>query len=141
MPNLPCAPLRTAPRILCCVMYCLCPRPVLPVLPTPTNCTARTACTASQARPLEQYPEEEDDLAGYLRDTGVLGALGVPDRLPRHKDEVHRALAPRLPCGYYQVRLAAAAATLTFVYVCTCVAPCVRYGRALCVAALLAVVR
>lgn len=46
----------------------------------------------SQARPLEQYPNDIDDMARYLRDTGVLARLGVPDCLPDHPKRVHRSL-------------------------------------------------
>ncbi|KAJ9513215.1 hypothetical protein QJQ45_029516 [Haematococcus lacustris] len=51
------------------------------------------------ARPLEQYPEAEDDMARFMSETGVLATLGVPDRLPRNAAEVHRQLAPRILPG------------------------------------------
>lgn len=46
----------------------------------------------TQVRPLEQYPNEVDDMARYMRDTGVLSKLGVPDVLPEHPQRVHRSL-------------------------------------------------
>ncbi|KAJ9524803.1 hypothetical protein QJQ45_024431, partial [Haematococcus lacustris] len=52
-----------------------------------------------RARPLEQYPEAEDDMARFMRETGVLATLEVPDRAPRHAAEVHRQLAPRILPG------------------------------------------
>lgn len=33
-----------------------------------------------QARPLEQYPEPADDVARYMKETGILARLGVSDR-------------------------------------------------------------
>ncbi|GFH25843.1 JmjC domain-containing protein, partial [Haematococcus lacustris] len=51
------------------------------------------------ARPLEQYPETEDDMARFMSETGVLATLGVPDRPPRNAAEVHRQLAPRILPG------------------------------------------
>uniref|UniRef100_A0A7S0WZB7 JmjC domain-containing protein n=1 Tax=Chlamydomonas leiostraca TaxID=1034604 RepID=A0A7S0WZB7_9CHLO len=56
------------------------------------------------SRPVEQYSsdQEEDDMAKYLHDTGVLATLGIPYRKPRHAAEVHRELAPRVPGGFYQ---------------------------------------
>lgn len=38
-------------------------------------------------------------MARYMRQTGVLAKLGVPDRAPRHPLEVHRELAPTLVPG------------------------------------------
>lgn len=45
-----------------------------------------------QVRPLEQYPNEIDDMARYMRDSGVLSRLGVPDCPPEHPNRVHRSL-------------------------------------------------
>lgn len=44
-------------------------------------------------RPPEQYPEPEDDMCRYMRETGMLARLGIPDRPPRNPEEVHRHLA------------------------------------------------
>ncbi len=45
-------------------------------------------CVCLQTRPVEQYPEAEDDMSRYMRETGILEALGVEDRLPKHAVEV-----------------------------------------------------
>ncbi|KAF5836349.1 hypothetical protein DUNSADRAFT_6036 [Dunaliella salina] len=45
-----------------------------------------------KARPAEQYPNEVDDMARYMRDTGVLSRLGVPDVPPDNPKRVHRSL-------------------------------------------------
>uniref|UniRef100_A0A7S3VMN3 JmjC domain-containing protein n=1 Tax=Dunaliella tertiolecta TaxID=3047 RepID=A0A7S3VMN3_DUNTE len=45
-----------------------------------------------KARPLEQYPNEVDDMARYMRDTGVLSRLGIPDVPPDNPKRVHRSL-------------------------------------------------
>lgn len=45
-----------------------------------------------QARPLEQYPDEEHDMARYMRDSGMLATLGIPDTDPLPPDVVNAAL-------------------------------------------------
>lgn len=49
-----------------------------------------------QHRPLEQYPEEEDDMARYMRETGVAAKLRLPQRNPLAPSEVQKALEARI---------------------------------------------
>ncbi len=73
----------------------------LPLRSIHANPRTLTACALPkpqpmQARPLEQYPEIEDDMSRYMLETGILDGLDVSPRPPRHAAEVHRELAPAI---------------------------------------------